>query len=318
MYDIAVVGDGIVGTLLTYELIQSGKKVLWLGSNQATSSYFSGALINPVAGKHLKVNTISLERYQFAVQYYQHLSERFNQEFLVKHDLLFFNRSLIAGAENDYVNDDYFQTENTDIQAVVRVKDVYKVQQQQLFETVKQYNQAHATYLVAQFSIDDLVITNEGLTYHDLKFEKLVFCEGVRGFKNPLFTSAPFTINYGNVLIAKIKDLDSAHIYDLGKVRIVPNGEDVFWCGGNTIWNTIPENQLSEFEAITRNALTECLGIHHFEVVSHQIVQRPTIAGQQPLFESSAQDQRMMRINGLGTRGYSATPKLIHDIIHQL
>lgn len=315
MYDIAIVGDGIVGSLLAYELIQNGKKVVWFGSGKASSSVFSGALINPVAGKHLRINDVSLERYQFAVSYYTQLAKAFQIDVLAKHKLLFFDKVLDINVSNEFVSTVHnsFCSEND--KSLVQVNDVYKVNQQVLLTALKSYNSTLSHLEILAFDTAKLNVHDEYLSYEDFQFQQIVFCEGASGFNNPLFAPAPFTLNYGNVLIAKILDLSNDYIYDLGQVRLVPCGEGLFWCGGNTMWNSIPENQLTNFESIIKDAVAKYLNILSFDIVSHQIVQRPTIAGQQPIFDSSIIDDRIWRINGLGTRGYSASPRLIQEIL---
>lgn len=315
MYDFGVVGDGIVGSLLVYELIKAGYKVLWWAPDNPKSSLYSGAILNPVAGKHLYINPSSLARYKESVQYYKDLEVALQCRFLETYDIYFLEKTKEAIVEHEYVQRSTIILDDEKLESIV-VKESYKINQKLLFSALRRHNCMNATLEHNLFDLDSLDLNN--LVYQNYKLNNLVFTQGVSGFDHPLFEPLPFTTNYGNVIIAHIDGLILKDILDFGFMRMIPLGNQHYWCGGNYIWRSPDAQDKIFFEQQLLMIQKKYFPNNNLHILNHEVVPRPTIAGQQPLIQKSYQSDHIFRINGLGTRGFSYSPTLVQQFVKNL
>jgi glycine/D-amino acid oxidase-like deaminating enzyme len=179
-------------------------------------------------------------------------------------------------------------------------------------------------YLVQQnalreshFDWEDLVLTDEGVHYHDISAKKFICCEGVKGRENPYFSSLPYNRNKGEALVLRIPGLPQEALYHFG-LRLVPWQEpDLFWFGSSHEW-TFPDDQPSQSwydQAIA--SLNETLRLP-YTVEAHLAAERPSVAGQVPFAGQHPHQPALVIFNGLGTRGYSSGPFFAQQLAQQL
>lgn len=315
MYDFGIVGDGIVGSLLVYELINAGYNVLWWAPDNPKSSLNSGAILNPVAGKHLQINASSLVRYKESVQYYKDLEVALQCRFLESYDIHFLEKSREAIVEHEYVQQSSIVLNDAKLESIV-VKGAYKINQKLLLNALRWHNSMDGNLEPNIFDLDSLDVEN--LVYQNYKLSNLVFTQGVSGFEHPLFEPLPFTINYGNVIIVHIDGLDLNDILDFGFMRMIPLGNQHYWCGGNYIWRSPEAQDKIFFEQQLFMIQKKYFPNNNLHILNHEVVPRPTIAGQQPLIQKSYHSDHIFRINGLGTRGFSYSPTLVQQFVKNL
>src|SRR6218665_2677921 len=90
--DFLIIGQGIAGTLLSYELLRSGKTVLVIDDGAVyRSSLVAGAVINPMAGKHWTPGRDAGLLIRNAVATYRNLEALLGASFLSETDLWVFH-----------------------------------------------------------------------------------------------------------------------------------------------------------------------------------------------------------------------------------
>ncbi len=314
-----IVGQGIAGTLLSGELLRRGKEVLVIDDTNAayTSSKMAGALINPVAGRKWDCSESQEQFYHYALSYYSRLEQDIESDVLTKLPLYIFHpngeeHTLFALQERDnvYLSEtehnfwiEYFQGKY----GVGTIQPVGLINNRKLLHTWQTILRDKGLLIDAVFDINALNIVANGIDYKDIKADKVIFCEGASGVSNPFFSSLPFTENAGDVLILHIPGLPSDAVYHYKDVRLIPLGENRFWCGSNYRWNVsslVPDKQ---WASATRLTLEEWLKIP-FEISDHLVARRPTTAGQFPLIGMHPRYNGIGIFNGLGTRGFSSAP----------
>jgi glycine/D-amino acid oxidase-like deaminating enzyme len=321
--DILIVGQGIAGTLLSYELMRAGKSVLVL--DQPTghqASLVASAVLNPLIGKSWTVAKDAEMLIPLAARTYRLLEQILDAALLSEKSLLVFHRHEEDAANfeqqtrtgNPYIALPCEDTiEQLKLQWIIprsigQVTPVFTIDAALLLSKWKQYLQSRASFIEEQFLYNGLSLAAGKLVYKDIRADKIVFCEGATGRKNPFFPVQNFTANRGDALILSIPGLATGSIYQRG-IRLVPKSDGLFWCGSNYTWKYETLNPDLGWQKETLIELESWLKLP-FELVSHLVAERPTTAGQVPILAQHAEYTNMFCFNGLGTRGFSAGPYL--------
>ncbi len=329
--DILIIGQGIAGTLLSYELMREGKSVMLIDStDKYKASLVAAAVINPLIGKNWTIAKDAAMLIPFSVKTYKSLGEKFDQNFLIEKDLFVFHQNAKQGQTfADQISDgntylqDLSMPETDNLKQVFfadnkigKVKPVYTVEAASLLSQWTSSLQAENSFETEQFEMADLKIYTDSIAYKGISADKIVFCEGAAGRNNPFFPDVNFTANRGDVLLLSIPGLSTECLYQKG-IRLVPRSDGLFWCGSNYTWkydSLLPDkNWRSETEAQLKSWLKL-----PFEIADHLVAERPTTPGQQTLLLQSELHKNLYFFNGLGTRGFSAGPFLANKMAQLL
>lgn len=315
--DFLIVGQGIAGTLLSYELLCAGKSVLVLDNGDTNrSSLIAGAVINPMAGKHWAPSKDAGRFITKAITCYNNLEHLLNESILGNTDLYVFHENEKAATLfrqkqqqfPEYLSN-LIQVQEPGFYApsgMGKIQGLFLVNAMGLLQQWKNYLQEKNIYLQQTFDPAALQLCRDKVLYGDIEAGKIIFCEGALASENPYFKRLPFTSNRGEALLVDIPGLSKEHIYHR-KLRLVPRSDGLFWCGSNYIWNfdnLLPDEQWKN-EAIME--LKSWLKLS-FTIKEHIVAQRPTTAGQIPFIGIHPEHDTIAIFNGLGTRGFSAGP----------
>lgn len=329
--DFLIIGQGIAGTLLSYELICSGQTVMVLDTpTENKASLIAAAVINPLIGKNWTIAKEAEAQIPIAIRTYRELNHLLIAGLLSQKPLLVFHQS--EKEEDNFrkqialENSCLSLPETADLlhlksyfdlySEVGIVQPVYTIDAATLLEKWKTFLQSRHSFMEEFFEPEKLVILRDKLKYKDITAGKIIFCEGAAGSNNPFFLQQRFTQNRGDVLLLSIPGLPDQNLYQKG-IRLVPRNDGLFWCGSNYTWeynSLLPDK---EWKAATEKQLKEWLRLP-FEITAHLVAERPTTAGQIPVLAQSAEYKNMYFFNGLGTRGFSAGPYLAKEMYHRL
>jgi glycine/D-amino acid oxidase-like deaminating enzyme len=107
--DYLIIGQGLAGSLLAWELIQRQKKVIIVDNNKESASLIAAGLINPVTGMRLVKSAHVDTLLPTAIDFYKQLSGYFQQTFFIEKPMLRIlrnNKELVA-CEKRLQNSDY-------------------------------------------------------------------------------------------------------------------------------------------------------------------------------------------------------------------
>jgi glycine/D-amino acid oxidase-like deaminating enzyme len=172
---------------------------------------------------------------------------------------------------------------------------------------------ANEQYVEANFDIDDLHISEEGVAWKNYHAKRIIFSDGVSSMENPFFKGLPFAPNKGEALIVEIKDLPPQAIYK-HNISIVPWKNQLFWVGSNYEWqyeNTLPS---AAFRIKIETALTQLLKIP-FTIIDHIAGLRPANQERRPFVGLHPNYPSIGICNGMGTKGCSLAPYFAHALI---
>jgi glycine/D-amino acid oxidase-like deaminating enzyme len=321
--DFLLIGQGMAGTLLSYELMGVGKSVMVIDTkNKHNTSLVASAVINPLVGKNWTVAKDAERIIPIALDIYQHLNNLLQANLVQQKSLLVFHPDETSNqnvGKQIEAGNPYLQEENsTEYSAwdasfgIGKVAPVYTIDAQSLLSKSAIFLQSKNALIEEHFQFEHLKFSGHTIQYKDITADKIVFCEGPIGRKNPFFPFLNFTHNRGDALLLSIPNLSAEHIYHKD-FRLVPHRDNLFWCGSNYIWEYFDLEPNIGWRMQTEKGLKSWLKLP-FEIVDHWVAERPTTAGQQSFLLQSEKHKHVFFFNGLGTRGFSAGPSLAKEM----
>jgi len=319
MLDYLIIGQGIAGSLLAYNLIQKGKNVLILDdANPNSSSRIAAGLINPITGKRLQKTWLADQLLPFAYNFYSSLENSLGSSF-------FYSKPVVRiFADARQANDWTAKCRDDDLQSYIdydytfshsslfKMQNGYTVLKQggvldsaKMLESLSEFFKQKNCLLKREINYDGIK-TGGAISFEDFKAANIIFCEGWKGMHNPWFNWLPFIPSIGDVLTIKIDNLKMDEIISRG-IFIRPVKDNIYRVGSTYIWD-------DQSEAPSQKGFDELYGKLKsllqtpFEVIDHKAGIRPTVRDRRPFIGQHPEYKNMHIFNGLGTKGVLLAP----------
>lgn len=321
MIDYLIIGQGLAGSLLAWELIQRGCKVVIVDNGQENASQVAAGLINPITGirfvKSADVDTLL----PTAKHCYSQLAVFFQQEFYIEKPMLrlFRNDSELIYANKRFNNPDY-QAYLDNIQPPGRtIKNLATpfgfLEQKQtgylltrpLLNCLKAFFIANNSYRQADFDYRDIQL-QPSLRWQDIYPKQIIFCEGYQATQNPWFSWLPFQPAKGEILTLEHQTDLPDKILNYGNWLIPLNAGQIKI--GATFDRENMDTQTTEH---SKNALLNALSkispaLTDATLVNHQANIRPCTQDRQPFIGHHSEHNNMAIFNGFGAKGSLQIP----------
>ncbi len=323
--DFMVVGQGIAGTLISYELSKAGQSVLVIDQPGITrASHVAGAVINPFninTGQPVTNSNIFIPQ---AMDTYRSVEQLTGRSVITPKPMLIFS----SGKNPAPLQvSQYLEMPDPDeLSAITRCfhstetllkLNVWQIQTDALLDAWRSRLREQHMLWEEPFHNSLLQKSPNSIVYKGVACKAIVFCEGAAVGSNPLFSGLPFTKNRGEVLLLEIPGLSSSFVYH-HKVRLIPTDtKDIFWCGSNYTWRFNDLQPGTAWREETLHYLRNWLKLP-VSVKNHLVAERPTTGGQEPMVGAHPDHPRIFIFNGLGTKGFSMAPFLAKQLSQTL
>ena len=328
--DYLIVGQGLAGTFLAFQLMQKGKSVIVLDKGlKYSSSRVAAGVINPVVLRRYTVTWRAKEFLNYNPLFYERLDEYLGKQYHFNLPLkkLISSKDEIAFWETRYDKDDisdYIYKGLTDVTENLFPSEKFKVGRvkrsswlniSDLLVDFREKLRLENALLEEEFNFSELHPNQ----YKNIKFGRIVFCEGARGKHNPLFKNLPFSLNKGQLITIKNTQLPSDSLLKK-KVFILPTSKNHFKVGATYSWKWDNSSEETAHEIETEK--TELLKSHleevttsSYEVVAIETGIRPSIKDRRPLIGGHPNKKDVYMFNGMGTRGCFMAPLLVEEFV---
>lgn len=319
--DYIILGQGICGTLLSWQLHRAGEKVVVIDEPApAASSRVASGLINPVTGKRLAQSWMFEELIPVALETYRQLEAELGIPVVRELQLLryfhsreeesLFRDRILAGSEYLHLHDDpalwkhYF---NFHLDVGV-IEPCWLVQLTALLTSWRAYLRHRGMLFEDSFDWSRCQVSADSVAYGDIIAAKIICCEGPAAVHNPYFAPLPWSVNKGEALLVSIPGLPREYIY-ASALKLVPWKDDLFWLGASYEWKYPDPDTTDTFRQKATALLDYWLRLP-YEVIDHLASERPSsvdykpFAGLHPFFPSVG------ILNGMGSKGCSQAPFL--------
>lgn len=316
-----IIGQGISGTFLSYFLIKNGQSVIVIDDARANSpSRVAAGIINPVTGRRMVEVWMAEEIMNYSWNVYREIGEYLGINCISQKNIIdffpnpfmrenFIKREkdndgylkLVAAPSADKTSSFNFEFGYGEIQPVflAHLDVLLPAWRQELKKT----NSLHET----TFDSQQLEYREDGIRYHNIESENLIFCDGIESFKNPYFQLLPFAPNKGEALIVRIPGLSEENIYKKSMIMAPLREKDHFWVGSNYLWEFGDDRPSEQFRQRTTELLNEWLKIP-FTIEDHLASVRPATLERRPFAGRHPKFPRIGILNGMGTKGCSLAP----------
>lgn len=321
-FDTVILGQGLAGSLLGWQLIQQGQQILVIDNGHTSSaSRVAAGLVNPVTGQRL-VKTAHVDEYlPVARLLYKTLEEYFDRCFFHPKEMLRIFRSenekLVwekrkkDTAYQAYLGDQFEPNQHTLVQDPLgSFKQLHTGYLDTVFllDALRDYFQSTERYLKSTIDYRDIKIQDNCVRINDINTRRLIFCEGYKATENPWFSWLPFKPAKGEILTLTTDEPIPIEIINAAK-WLVPLSENQFKLGATYQWQPLDEQPTEEAKDELIAALNKILKqLIIIDVTEHKAGVRPCTKDTAPFIGLHPEYKQLGIFNGFGSKGSLVIP----------
>lgn len=328
--DVLIVGQGLCGSFLSWELHKEGKSFLVIDDNAGNSSSRTAAgIINPVTGRRYVTTWMIDTLLEFAKTSYTSLGNFLNASLQLHKNIIdFFPSPQMRNAFVDRISEDdtylHAYPEQNDFNSYFNydfgcgeIGPVYIANVSLLLSLWRNKLNENKALREEKFYSEELKIEKDNIAYGDITAQKIIFCDGVSAANNPWFSLLPFSPNKGEALIVEIEDLPANYIFKKGMVLAPLHTPNTFWLGSNYQWEFEDDQPSEDFYKGATTLLDNWLK-QPYKVLSHKAAVRPATLERRPFVGFHPNFPSIGILNGMGTKGTSLAPFFAHQLVQNI
>lgn len=314
-YDYLIIGQGLAGSLLAWELLQRGCNVMVIDNGLENASQVAAGLINPVTGMRLVKSAEVEHLLPCALRCYEHLSQFFKQEFYVEKPMhrLLDNELLLANAHKrlaDPAYDGYVKTIiNNSAHCYLEQQHTGYLRTRLLVSCLKQYFIEQGCYRQSAVNYEDIQLL-PSLSWQGMSFKKILFCEGHHATHNPWFSWLPFQLVKGEILSLKHQSPLPDVIYNFGDWLIPLDKQRIRLGASFDREHLNTEPTLKAKNTLLQSLEHSGIQLSELSVIDHLANIRPCTLDKQPFIGEHPRQSQLAIFNGFGAKGSLQIPKL--------
>lgn len=317
--DYIIVGQGLAGSFLGYELLKLGCNILIVDEGaEVTCSKVAAGLFSPVSGQRMALAWNVHRVFSHIDPFYRRLESTLGVAFYHPGGIYKpfgkisdFNDWMGRSADPAYQpfikeihKEGLYNHIMNDRRGGIELNKAGYVNTVTLLREFRRFFEKKNVFAREKFSHNLVNLYTDSAEYDGYHCKKIIFCEGPSVVHNPYFNWLPFNLVKGELLTLR-SDLQLNQIISK-EVFLLPIGEGLFKAGAtydrnDTSWATTLRaldailSKLSEFRA-------------NFEVVGHQAGVRPATRDRRPFVGLHPEKKPLGLFNGLGAKGVSLAP----------
>lgn len=326
---ILLVGQGIAGTFLSWNLQQAGIDHIVIDEARPnTASRIAAGIINPVTGRRIVKTWLIDAIMPFAWEAYQQLGQQLQVNAIEEKSIVDFfpTPQMKIAFEKRFEEDQEYLSlpqQPDDWQPWLQydfgygaIQPAYLVNLQAILPAYRDHLQKRNQLLEEKFEYEALEFSNDSIRYKDITASRIIFCEGIVGEQNPWFRLLPFALNKGEAVWVEIDELPRTHIFKKG-FNLVPWKDNIWWLGSTYLWEFPDDRPTPGFRQFADTWLKQTLKVP-FRIVDHQAGIRPATLERRPFVGFHPQYPALGIFNGMGTKGCSLSPYFAQQLVEEI
>lgn len=326
--DYLIIGQGLAGSLLGWELMCRQKKVIIVDNDQENASLVAAGLINPVTGLRFVKSTDVDELLPTALNYYKQLGCYFRQDFYIKKPMLRILRSdkELVTAQKRLKQVEYQGYLNQITATAPRLKAKLGLLHQQqtgylltqpLLFALKKHFIANNAYISAEIHCSEIKLSPV-VQWKNYYPKQIIFCEGYHAVQNPWFSWLPFQLVKGEIITATSKETLQDNILNYGH-WFIPLNAHQFRTGATFDRENLNENITVNAQKHLLSSLKNIyLSLKVSTTIEQQAGIRPTTLDKQPFIGKHPQYPELVMFNGFGSKGSLQIPAHCQNLADHL
>lgn len=314
--DFLIVGFGLAGGLLAWELTQRGSKVVVIDCGETNASQVAAGLINPVTGPRF-VKTAEIDLLLPAAKAYYRVLERvFSRNFYIEKTMRRLLRSEKEAEKcRKRMNDADYRNYLGGIVAPSEAARFGYFEQKQtgylltraLLICLTDYLRAISAYRQAHFDYADLDF-EPVLRWREFRPRRIIFCEGFRVRDNPWFSWLPLRPAKGEILTIEHALTIPDQLINDGQWLLPVCSDQVRL--GSTFDRENIDMQITDSAKQELIAAGERFfpGLRNARLIAHEAGIRPCTEDRQPFIGRHPMLHQLHIFNGFGAKGSVMIP----------
>ncbi|RFS23833.1 FAD-binding oxidoreductase [Chitinophaga silvatica] len=314
--DYLIIGQGIAGTMLSWFLLEEGKRVIVIDDAKPNSaSRVAAGIINPVSGRRFEPAWMYDTIYPYAKAIYLQLSALLQVSvFTARQIWSVFPSAQMQSAFLQKTSDSAY----TEVPSALRYEEFLDqphgaaivegatINLSSFLPAYRKYLHDRESLKAEHFELAKLELLEKGVRYGDLLAEKIIFCDGVATSANPYFEKIKFLPNKGEVLQIEVPGLVTNDIIKKS-ITLVPQDNGLFWAGSSFVWDYTDDHPTEAQRLILEKSLNQLLKVPY--IIKGQLAAvRPSGNDRRPIVGFHPEHPAIGVFNGLGTKGCSLAP----------
>jgi glycine oxidase len=322
--DHIIVGQGLAGSALAWELIRRGKSLMVFDdpeSNKASS--IAAGLFNPITGRVLTKTWMADHLFPFLENYYKAAEAETGKRFI--HQIPIY-RPFLSMEERQQWERKILLDESNDRLLRVHAANAFEIPNpfggMEIVNSgyvnvmawtvcVKQILIGKGAYSGNRFREEDLQC-GEQIRYQELTAGSIIFCDGISARNGRFFQWLPLKPLKGETIDVKL-DFIPQRIFNRGAYLVPTEAEGIYKVGATYQHPPFSESITAEAREQLVSGLGELIG-RPFEVVHQDWGIRPTSPDRRPMLGAHPANKNVIAFNGLGTKGVSLSPYFAHQL----
>ncbi len=320
-YDYIIVGQGIAGTVLSWTLLQRGKKVLVIDQREKpSSSEIALGIYNPVVFKRMTKSWKADELIPVAEALYTDMETALGIKAFHKNGILkvfsskdertFWEKKMHNGEAMAFLDKTKEQSQYTSViiddLGSADVLNSGWLDTAKLLSAYRKFLSGNNLLRTEKFECSQLGVEKDILEWKDITADKLIFCEGSRATDNSFFKNLPFVLTKGEMLTIRIPDFLPEHLISKG-IYLLHEYDDIFKVGATYDWDDLTDIPTEKGKLDLTEKLKKILKCK-YEILDQAAAIRPTVKDRRPLIGLYSEDKRIGIFNGMGTKGVMIAP----------
>lgn len=317
MIDFLIVGGGLAGCNMSYNLIKSGQSVVMIDDNTNAASDIGAGIFNPLLPKHHKIAYHAEDIYPGLCEYYKTFETWLGDKILFEHPINYILPSnseqndwsaLAYSSHLDYWVEVRTEKINSNFRAphgYLKIKHSGWVDSKKLTALCKEKLRLQDAFINEKFDYDLLQINAGNVQYKDVSAKHIIFCEGNHIVNNSINQNIQLKPAKGELLIIKT-DFTVDYIASQG-VFMLPLGDGLYKVGSNFSWDPL-DNAPTE---VGKQEILSKLAVFFkgdYEIVDHYAGVRPSSMDRRPILGKMKPHDHCYIFNGLGSKGVALAP----------
>lgn len=320
-----IVGQGIAGSLLAYNMYKAGLSFKIISSLELRkASDVAAGLFNPLVFKRLTKSWMVDDCLPVMFETYRELEELLGHKFLYEKDILkplsehesvMWKERRAQDNFGDFISDILVNNVGKGIKgmhAYGKVTQSGYVDLPKMLKKLRKFFKREGLIVDSYFDYKDLGFIDNHISWHGLMAETIVFCEGYRATENPYFGDLAFKPTKGELLEIHCDELQEDYILNK-KLFVMPVGNQRFKVGATYDWTQLDEETTEEAKMDIISRLDDLIDLP-YKVINQWAGVRPTVSDRRPILGIHPLHEHIAIFNGLGTKGVMLAPYFAREM----
>ena len=316
--DFGIVGWGLAGAIMAWQLFFKKKKFLVFDSTENYSTKTAAGIVNPIVFKRLTKSWQADTLMPYAETFYKKIETELGKSIIDAKDIYKIFSSFED--ENNWMTKQSDERFEQYLKPITSDVNIQNVEAEFGFGVVNTFGNLNTTKFLEEsktfFKRKNISFVDEQFDYskfdietnsiNKLEFDHIVFCEGFDIINNPFFNYLPLKPTHGETLIIETDEFDFKHI--LNKNMFVMHLEgNQYKVGATYNWDLKQPICTEKAKEELIEKLSQFTNFN-FKVISQQAGIRPTVKDRRPLIGTHPKFDKLHVFNGLGTKGVMIAP----------